>query len=388
MAMQPMTELASLHPTHAEAGADKLPVINGLRGLAILAVIYHHFFIPTSWFANPIGTMPHPWNALWENGFTGVNLFFLLSGFVLYLPYANGSRRLLTWRDARGFYLRRLSRLMPLYYLAAVVLIILAATTTSPAALLKQALQLLSFSYMFGRYSIGPALNGPLWSFGVEVLFSLVFPALIVAILRFGIWRVFAAALMIGLATRTVGYLWFPRLSGPHPLAENLPGRIDEFVYGMAIAKLYADRLFPPWASRLFWPGVGLIALSWIGFSQSVHGNWPVVTHGVMNNLLDLGLAMVTLAALAGHRGGEFLSFRPLQLIGMMCFSLYVWHFPLMGILAPAQGLWVACALTATLSVLTYRYVEFGRARAWRDVMPGRMGPAAGARPAPALTAP
>ena len=133
-----MTAMAGPAPIRAEAGAEKLPVINGLRGVAILAVIYHHFFIPTSWLASPIATMAHPLNALFENGFTGVNLFFLLSGFVLYLPYANGSRRVETWRDARGFYLRRLGRLMPLYYLAALVLIILAATTLPPAIFWNQ----------------------------------------------------------------------------------------------------------------------------------------------------------------------------------------------------------------------------------------------------------
>ena len=382
--MHPIADTSKLRPIRTEAGVDKLPAINGLRGVAILAVIYHHFFIPTSLFADPIGTTPHPWNALFENGFTGVNLFFLLSGFVLYLPYANGSRRLVAWRDARDFYLRRLGRLMPLYYVAAAVLIIIAATTTPPVTLLKQALQLLSFSYMFERYSIGPALNGPLWSFGVEVLFSLAFPALILAILRIGIMRVLLVALVIGLATRIVGYLWFPRLSGPHPLAEHLPGRIDEFVYGMAIAKFHVDGLIPIAARRLFWPGVGLIALSWIGFSQSVHGNWPVVTHAIMNNVLDLGFCMITLAALVGHGAAAILSFRPLQLVGMMCFSLYVWHFPLISALEPTQGLGVACILTVALSVLTYRYVEFGRARSWRDVMPSRMAPAARTGLAPA----
>lgn len=350
--------------------ADKLPAINGLRGVAILAVIYHHFFIPAGWLDATFGDKTHPGYALFLNGFTGVNLFFLLSGFVLYLPYAEGRRTLNGWGDARGFYIRRLARLMPLYYLAAVVLIIIAAIDPRSALLATDAFQLLSFSYMFQRYSISPALNGPLWSFGVEVLFSLVFPIIVVAMARLGTWRVVGMAVLLALLARSAGYLWNPNLSGPHAVAENLPGRIDEFVYGMMIARLYATGRIPAWAPRLFWPGILLVALSWIGFSQSVHGRWPVVTHAVMNNVLDLGMCAVTLAVLAGHRAGWFLSLRPLQLAGMMCFSLYVWHFPIIVMVAPVQGLAVAVALTVALSALTYRYVEFGRARNWREVMP------------------
>lgn len=352
------------------SAADKLPVINGLRGVAILLVIYHHFFIPVEWLDKTFGDKTHPGYALFLNGFTGVNLFFLLSGFVLFLPYADGRRTMAGWADARGFYIRRLGRLMPLYYLAAVVLIIIAAIGPRSGRLATDAFQLLSFSYMFQRYSIGPTLNGPLWSFGVEVLFSLVFPVIVLAMARLGAWRVVGMAMVLALIVRSAGYLWNPNLSGPHAVAENLPGRIDEFVYGMMIARLYAIGRIPAWAPRLFWPGLLLIGLSWIGFSQSVYGRWPAVTHAVMNNVLDLGMCAVTLAVLAGHRAGWFLSLRSLQLIGMMCFSLYVWHFPIVVLVAPMQGLAVAMALTVTLSALTYRYVEFGRARNWREVMP------------------
>jgi peptidoglycan/LPS O-acetylase OafA/YrhL len=73
-----------------------VPLLNGLRGLAVLGVVWQHLF----WIFNVPGTRPLEigWltlagNPLASNGWMGVNLFFFCSGFVLYLPYCTGRRR-------------------------------------------------------------------------------------------------------------------------------------------------------------------------------------------------------------------------------------------------------------------------------------------------------
>src|ERR1019366_5166991 len=96
----------------------RLAVINGLRGYAILGVIYFHligvFFNRPGWFTFSIGNLPvFPLTYL-GHGWLGVDLFFILSGFVLYLPYANGSRELKTKDHLWTFYKNRASRLLPL----------------------------------------------------------------------------------------------------------------------------------------------------------------------------------------------------------------------------------------------------------------------------------
>jgi peptidoglycan/LPS O-acetylase OafA/YrhL len=98
----------------------KIGVINGLRGLAIIAVIYQHLlarFTPHGWHAFEIGSFNLSLYSFLSNGWLGVNLFFFLSGFVLYLPYSAGQRTMGSMVDVWSFYKHRWVRLMPLYYL-------------------------------------------------------------------------------------------------------------------------------------------------------------------------------------------------------------------------------------------------------------------------------
>src|SRR5690349_10921917 len=90
------------------ASPERLGVINGLRGLAILAVMAHHFKSHLEPLIGPYlpGTSLSL-SPLIANGWTGVNLFFILSGFVLFLPYASGTRAMTSVHDAVTFYRHR-----------------------------------------------------------------------------------------------------------------------------------------------------------------------------------------------------------------------------------------------------------------------------------------
>src|SRR5260370_29124336 len=91
-------------------GGVKIGAVNGLRGVAILLVILHHFFIPFT-RQNPL----HPgvidsesfFAAFVNNAFLGVNIFFVLSGFVLYLPYRAKRRSIDRLADFPSFYWHR-----------------------------------------------------------------------------------------------------------------------------------------------------------------------------------------------------------------------------------------------------------------------------------------
>src|SRR5271169_2972100 len=117
-------------PSNAPEGdpaAGKLDVINGLRGAAIVAVVWHHlfglYFKPGSEIAlGPAITQPL---FFLSYGWIGVQLFFVLSGFVLYLPFARGKATMASWADWKRYYGRRAARLLPLYYLVALLCLVL-----------------------------------------------------------------------------------------------------------------------------------------------------------------------------------------------------------------------------------------------------------------------
>ena len=343
--------------------------------MAILGVMYHHTgawpakgpFIPGT--ALSVGAVLH-------NGWTGVNLFFILSGFVLFLPYANGRRKLATFGDAATFYQRRFWRLMPTYYVAAAVLLLVTYFADHPVAFGAGAWPLLTFSFVFSRYGFGPGYNPALWSLGVEVLFSLIFPLLIVAIIRVGIWRLLWIVLVASLIARAAGRVWYQQFLFPHAVSDNITGRLDEFVLGMVIAHLYVHDRIGAWARHLLLPGIVLIVAAWVGFDACRGRSWQVVFTAPLNNVLDVGLCAVLLTALSGRgMAVRFLSVVPLQVVGMMCYSLYLWQMPI--------GNWVAdnpsgslsglrlvgyFVLTFIVGALSYRFVEFGHVRDWRSL--------------------
>src|SRR5579859_1718984 len=118
-------------PTKTGEGRPKLEVINGLRGAAIVAVIWHHLFGLYFKPGSAAALQPAPMGGFFLSyGWIGVQLFFVLSGFVLYLPYAEGRAKLSSGTEVLVFYRHRAARLLPLYYIVA--LLCLALNQTPP----------------------------------------------------------------------------------------------------------------------------------------------------------------------------------------------------------------------------------------------------------------
>jgi peptidoglycan/LPS O-acetylase OafA/YrhL len=350
-----------------------IPVVNGLRGLAILAVLFEHLTSGVRPAAGPFlpGTSISLSPVVWS-GWTGVNLFFLLSGFVLFYPYANGRRTMASWGDARAFYRRRFLRLMPLYWLAIVV-----ELAMDPKPPLDTAL------VVSGLFAASPTVhlwNWPLWSIGVEIYFSIMFPALILLWQRLGAWKLVAAVLLIALPVRAAGYLLSGSTTGADTVYfTNSPiGRLDEFVLGMLIAQLYVARRITVPAVFLIVPGVILILTAWLGYDLARQGFWAPVMDAPMNNVLDLGFALTFAGALApAGYVSRLLSLRPLQVLGMMCYSIYIWHVPVQLVLfrpsrlnniAYTAGSLFYLVLVLALAAISYRFVEFRDAREWRPL--------------------
>ena len=357
------------------------PVINGLRGVAIGGVLLYHILAgmltPAALELPFLGTEVSI-SPLLTNGWTGVNLFFILSGFVLFLPYAVDGRGMEDLNDRLRFYRRRARRLLPLFYIAVMVEWIFARERGFPAPL-DELVSVLSLTFAASPRYFGPSFNVPLWSIGVEIAFSAMFPMLVLGMRRLGMARFAALVLGLALAARVVGILRFPALQGPTFNSDTFICRLDEFVLGMVLAQCYAKRRFPSRPGTCAIAGTALVALSWIGFDLVLRGALPPVARAFLNNVLDAGLCAIALASLApAPRLAAVLSWPPLQVAGMMCYSLYIWHWPLLDWLIPeraatavgelAIGIPAFLALTFGVAALSYRFIEFRLAEDWREL--------------------
>jgi peptidoglycan/LPS O-acetylase OafA/YrhL len=357
------------------SSSEHLAVINGLRGWAIVAVLYHHIAAAV---LTPIGFASRGFHGLFfvspysllSNGWLGVNLFFVLSGFVLMLPFARGERSMASFGDALGYYGRRARRLLPLYYL-----VILLAMLSKPLQKLsspdfwQDALRYLTFTFTLREPIFFTWYNPVLWSLAVEVWFSVLFPALVVARRRFGMSALLAVTLPFSFGVRlyaTSRYSHAPAVL--NFMKDNLPGRLDGFVVGMALA-VWSTR--PHRASVAKTLGGFAVALFLLTFAANC---WDNVLVRILGYRYAAALDDVELVAFAALIGGLLVcpsrwvalpfTSPPVQLLGMMSYSLYLWHA--MGTRRPEHGpedLPMYIALVFGLSAVTYRFVEFPQKR-------------------------
>jgi peptidoglycan/LPS O-acetylase OafA/YrhL len=376
------TNPAAEHPTQNSAGG-KLDVINGLRGAAIVAVVWHHLFGLYFKGGSMLALDPAVTDRLFflSYGWIGVQLFFVLSGFVLYLPFARGRATMTSTADCRAFYQRRAARLLPLYYFAALLCLVL--NQVPPVHDLRLPLELLSIAgalFTFAPHGFEPHLNPPLWSLGVEIWFSILFPAMVLAFRRWGAARTILAATVLSLVSRTAG-LTLGHGEPILPLTTGLTANLEIFAVGMALARAYVAgiRVSRP---RLVTLAGALILAATIVAGERL-GSWMQVPFA---DFLALGFAAVLGGLLSLERGWLRAAFanRPIQVLGMMCFSLYVWHQPLLRNLfqadaAPtddlARTLPLYLFLLLAIAALSYRFIEFGRSRDWRALFLAERAP-------------
>ncbi|CCV15116.1 acyltransferase family protein [Mesorhizobium sp. STM 4661] len=332
------------------------PDIEGLRALAVSGVIAFHF---------GLSDLP--------GGFTGVDIFFVISGYLItgqLLREIDDTGRLDLWR----FYARRARRLLP-----ASLFVILATLVAGYFILAPEEQSLYSKGAMFASayainfwlirwsfdYFAPDAANNPFihfWSLSVEEQFYLAWPALLLlaAWLRPGRR---AAILVIGLAG-VVSFAvcaWLTEISQPWAFYFS-PLRAWEFAAGglatMAPAGFWRQR--PQLGAACGWLGLALIAGAYLIFSEDAP--FP----GVMALVPVAGAVLLLLSGSGNMQKGPsaVLSLPPLQWLGKLSYSLYLWHWPVIvyaAMMVPELSLAdrLGClALTLALSIFTYNFIE------------------------------
>lgn len=346
-----------------------IPPLTGIRGLAALSVLGFHLHVV-------LGPLP-----VFARGFLGVDVFFVLSGFLLAWLAAGDPG----WRPA-GFYRRRLLRVLPPLYVQMVLLGLAAAAGAAwlvPWTGFTAWMLQFTLAFHIGSDALQPAV-GPWWSIPVELGFYALFPLALAGLRRSPVATVLVVAGMV-LSYRA----WMVQQHGTAPnlpfWLNHVPGMFDQFVFGMAAALWAFRRAGKPVAphDRLLLP-IGLVlaavALGWPGLSQA-QVRWPGAMF--LHALFGLGMALA-LAGITLRPGfpGRVLALAPLRALGTVSYSLYLWHVPVILWIRhawPANGEPIARQLaTVVLAIvlaalawwLVERPVQAWSRRRWPDTRP------------------
>lgn len=384
------------HPEESvRAEAGHLVGIEALRALAVAWVVAFH------WMGVRDPAARDPWAAAidgWplaaaivRNGYLGVDLFFLITGFLLVIPWVRHAAEGRPAPGALDFYRRRVLRIVPAYYvhLAALFALFLplllgrgfarenagfvAANLAAHASFLHYTTPLTSASLN---------LNGALWTLALEAQFYLLLPLLAPAFVRApalvalalaavaGAWRWLALNDLEPLVAwqMAIGARWgVPEATIRHLLLTQLPGYFGHFAAGMGLAVLWWRRSRHQDSATAGWLHAALAAagaalLLWAyalggGAVLGPVGSWLATIAGLAALLLALAHGGAPLRAIFAHA--------PILFTGRVSYSIYLWHVPLLlawNRLRILDGDWASLPawLAAVLIVagVSWRFVE------------------------------
>ena len=308
------------------ASGRRLDGVDGLRALAALWVLVFH-----AWSAT--GASLGPLSLLVTSGSIGVSLFLVLSGFCLYLPVVRAGHQI----RVRSFLRRRALRLLPTYYVTLVLLVVLTPLAAGHWGLYQYSgaeLAAQTVAHLTMTESLFPStfygINGSYWSLALEWQLYLALPLLVIGIRRFGLARTVLAVVALNVVYRIGLQLLIDTqvipgnsLMATAVLINLLPGRWAEFAFGMVAAELYVSGRIGWVASRLGW---GLLLM--VPVAVALHELGDPLEHVAFGVVFFLLLSLVVAR---NNPVARLFAWRPLAALGVMSYSLYLVHQPLIG---------------------------------------------------------
>lgn len=302
-----------------------IPAIDGIRAIAIVAVLLFHV-----------------WPVALSGGFTGVDVFFVLSGFLI-------AAIILT--DLRGggfsmqeFYLRRVQRLLPNLVGMVVAVLLLWRLFLPPSSARQLAIHSIWTIFNLSNFYIWKYLGGywesaaeraPLthtWSLGIEEQFYLLFPGLLLLLSRFYPSRLITWLTIIMILS--FGICLYGTYTHPVATFYFMPTRVWELLLGAVLAANRTPLRRPqshPWASFrarfrevIGWSGLSMIVLGFIFI------NGDNLFPGVVCLFPTVGTALLLAAVVGGETAVARLLSTPFMVrTGKLSYSFYIWHWPL-----------------------------------------------------------
>lgn len=326
-----MKKTASAPRTIVPAPPDYAAAGDLLRVVCVGMIAWYHIW-QQSWLSPVlhVGALTVNLTPPVRAGYMFVDLMLMLSGFLLYLPWANG-----TQRPAREFYARRAIRILPSYWLCLIVMLLFAIFQpgfSDPGRLAKDLAAHLSFTHNLFSFSyVYTRLNVVLWTLAVEVQFYALLPALAPTFKKRPLICYLA---MVG-AALCFQRLWTGPMAETTLFVNRLPNMLDVYANGMLAAHLYAI-LAKKEKHRAWIAALGTLACvlgAWgvwrlIGAQARVYG-YEELRHGQLDRrwlLSACGAAVLAGGSLSFAPVRRALSCRAVRFLSGVSFNFYIWH--------------------------------------------------------------
>ena len=340
--------------------------IDGLRAIAVTSVVAYHAGIP-----------------LFSGGFVGVDVFFVISGYLI------GSHVYREMRHGRfsiaSFYQKRAKRILPalfavllfcyvvsVFLLDGIELKTLAEYIVATILSASNILIWLKVNYFAPGANQNPLLMT--WSLGVEEQFYLIFPLVMLFFAKMGRRRLFVATLILVFVSLTLSVLGIVRYRTA--TFYLLPTRAWELGVGILLAVYEIER--PPkhlYAGGRFANSLGVFGIALLLYAivrYDVNTPFP----GLAAILPVIGTALI-LASPSGWLNQNLLSFRPIVFVGLVSYSWYLWHWPLLSFARIVSDRDISILTASIIALLSfgvacfsYRFIEQPFRNSKKEVRP------------------
>ena len=329
---------------HALDHRDYVRGLTGLRGFAALWVFLYHAWV----YAEPrLMTVTLPGvtldlTPLFSMGWAGVDFFFVLSAFLLALPFAHWALGENDYPSIPRYLGRRFKRIFPAYW--AQLLVVLCIAALSGFYAFPDGRGLLAHAVMF--FNLPPwwvsPMNSVWWTLPTEFLFYVLLVPLSL-LLKHRLTRFILLALV---AVAWLYRWWIVDVVRPEPMTRlidlmgNTLGYFDIFIIGTLLAFLYVRQA--RLQTRRPHPGVllGLGVLGVLLVIYSIHWLYGDYWSGhplllFKNTLIGCSIASIVMAVVMGSRiANAVLANRLMMHLGIISYSIYLWHFPIVAALS------------------------------------------------------
>ena len=369
--------------------------IEGLRGVAVLWVILFHYVV-----VRAAGFPTDPWvraidswsgtHVMVRHGYLGVDLFFLITGFLLTLPWMRHAAENRPPPSAREFYRRRVLRILPAYYVQLLFVFLICVPLLRDLTHWKTdlAYYLVNFGahvtmlhYTTPITSASVGLNGALWTLALEAQYYLLLPLLAPLVAR-APWPSAAGLFALAVAWRwlaqhdlaplvdfemAIGAAWnLPAATIRHLVGTQLPAYLGHFAVG-----ILAGRAWLRWRGRATgaaasaaWLAAAAASVFVIYRMHAPGGVWLGDFNWVLIPLA-MGVAMVALVSTGMPAARPLLANPPLIFVGRTSYSAYLYHLPLLLLwnkFGPKDLGWLSLPLylsiVLTVAWASWRFVE------------------------------